>query len=156
MKFIHSTDCLERNKWLSIWVSHWVLDLIDLFKNTNSFVNETNDSLTEGSHWSIYTNDSFKNTDPFRNESEWVIKLFTQCIHTKTLILSRTKQMTVYIIVIELFTHAIHSKTQIHPVKNCVVLEDTVYSAFALFGTVFIGRSKIIKTTAFIVPKNVC
>ncbi len=135
----------ERNKWLSIWVSHWVLDLTDLFINTNSFVNETNDSLTQGSHWSIYTNDSFKNTDPFRTESKGVIKLFTQCIHTKTLILSRTKQMTVYMF--ELLNYSLMQSIQkhrfIHAVKYCVVLEDTVYSAFALFRTVFIGRSKI-------------
>lgn len=68
----------------------------------------------------------YKNTDSLKNKTN-------ECL---------------YDLVTEFFPQAINS-------KFCVVLEDTVHSAFALFGTVFIGRSKIDKTTAFIVPKNV-
>lgn len=66
--------------------------------------------------------------------------------------------MAVYMI--ELLNYSLKQSIQkhrfIHAVKYGVVLEDTVYSAFALFGTVFTGRSKIDKRTGFIVPKNVC
>ncbi len=37
----------ERNNWLSLWVIHWIIELTDSFKHTESFRNKTTDCLYE-------------------------------------------------------------------------------------------------------------
>ncbi len=59
---LSNTDSIkELNNWLTLWVSHWIIHSIGLFKNIDSFKNYTSD-------W------------PY----EWVIESFTQSVCSKT------------------------------------------------------------------------
>ncbi len=93
-RFIQSADSFRNQSSDCLWVSHWIIHLIDSFNNTDSFRKKLNFCLykwvTESfiqrliqstdsfrnqssdclwvSHWIIHLIDSFNNTDSFRKK----------------------------------------------------------------------------------------
>ncbi len=71
----------EPNNWLSLWVSHWIIELTDSFKNTESLRNQTmttfmSESLNHWVNWFIQKTESLgmKQLSVFMSESlnHWV------------------------------------------------------------------------------------
>ncbi len=100
------------DEWLSLWMSNWIIQLIDSFKSINSFMNKT--SLYD------WVTESF--TEPIRTK-QWFIKEQTKLLSMNESLnhllnrleqnsdsLRKKKQITVNEWVTESFTEPIRTK----------------------------------------------
>ncbi len=144
----------ERNKQLSVWVSHWITDSTDSFNSTESFRNETSNCLWV-SRWIIDLTDLFKENDPFRNETsncqyEWVIESLTQLIRSTALNHLGMKQATVYEWVIESLAQLIRSTALNHlGMKQATVYEWVIESLTQLIRSTALNHLGMKQATVY-------